>query len=76
MNILVAINEKYTKQLNALLKSIQYSNPNELFRIYVLNNNLKKEYKKEVEKGINKAIINLRYLKITKSNFFQTFLFK
>ena len=76
MNILVAINEKYTKQLNALLKSIQYSNPNELFRIYVLNNNLKKEYKKEVEKGINKAIINLRYLKITKKELEEFALFE
>ena len=76
MNILVAINEKYTKQLNALLKSIQYSNPNELFRIYVLNNNLKKEYKKEVEKGINKAIINLRYLKITKKELGEFALFE
>ncbi len=76
MNILVAINEKYTKQLNVLLKSIQYSNPNELFTIYILNNSLKKEHKKEVEKGINRKIINIKYLKISKDEFEDLVLFE
>lgn len=68
MNILVAINEKYAKQLNVLLNSIQYSNPNELSKVYVLNKDLKKEHKKEIEKGINKEIVNIKYLKISEDD--------
>lgn len=40
MNILVTINKTYVKQLNVLLNSIQYSNENEKFDIYILHRDL------------------------------------
>lgn len=68
MNILVAINEKYTKQLNILLNSIEHSNSSENFDIYVLNRNLEENHKLEVEKGINKEKINIKYIKISEKD--------
>lgn len=64
MNILVAINEKYIKQLNILLNSIQYSNPSENFDIYILNNDLSKEKLKEVQKGLKEKRFNICDIKI------------
>ena len=43
MNILVAINKKYVRQLNILLNSIGYSNKKEKFNVYILHRNLDKE---------------------------------
>lgn len=39
-NILVAINKNYSKHLNILLNSIQYSNKEGIFNIYILHKNL------------------------------------
>ena len=40
INILVAINKNYSKHLNILLNSIQYSNKEGIFNIYILHKNL------------------------------------
>ena len=53
MNILVTINAQYIKQLNVLLNSIQKSNPNEKFRIYILNRTLNEKQIEEVKKGLD-----------------------
>ncbi len=53
MNILVAVNNTYIKQLNILLNSIQKSNIDEKFDIYVLNGNLTKKQIKEINRGLN-----------------------
>ncbi len=53
MNILVTVNNQYIKQLNILLYSIQKSNKNEKFDVYVLNRNLLKKEIKEINKGLD-----------------------
>ncbi len=53
MNILVTINSQYVKQLNILLNSIQKSNKDEKFNVYVLNRNLTGEQLKEIQKGLD-----------------------
>jgi len=40
MNVLITINKGYAEQLKVLLKSIQMSNPNEQFDIYILHREL------------------------------------
>ncbi len=60
MNILVTINSQYVKQLNILLNSIQKSNEEEKFSVYVLNRDLTKEQLEEIKVKLNseKFIIN------------------
>ncbi len=60
MNILVAINKKYVRQLNILLNSIGYSNNKENFNIYILNKNLDKDDLENITEGLdlNRFIIN------------------
>lgn len=43
MNILITINKKYIKQVNILLNSIQYSNTEESFDVYVLHRDLEEK---------------------------------
>ena len=43
MNILITINKKYVKQVNILLNSIQYSNTEESFDVYVLHRDLEEK---------------------------------
>ena len=53
MNILITINAQYINQLNILLNSIQKSNRDEKFNVYILNRDLNKKQIKEIEKGLN-----------------------
>ena len=53
MNILITINKGYVKQLNVLLNSIQYANPNESFDVYILHKNLEQEDIETIQKGLD-----------------------
>ena len=53
MNILVTINAKYINHLNILLNSIQKSNKNENFNVYILNRDLNKKQIEEIQNGLN-----------------------
>lgn len=64
MNILITINKKYIKQTNILLNSIQYSNPNEKFEIFILHKELEEKDKKEIEKGLNTQKFHIKMIKI------------
>ena len=52
MNILVTINTQYINQLNILLNSIQKSNRDEKFNIYILNKDLTQEQIEKIKKRI------------------------
>lgn len=67
MNILVTINKGYIKQLNVLLNSIQYSNSNESFDIYILHKNLELEDIKEIQIGLDLEKFLIHEIKIPKS---------
>ncbi len=64
MNILVTINDKYVKQLNILLNSIQISNRNENFNVYILNRNLTIKHFKEIKKGLDLEKFHINDVKI------------
>ncbi len=64
MNILVTINNKYVKQLNILLNSIQISNKNNSFNVYILNKNLTSKQMKEIKKGLDLGKFNISDIKI------------
>lgn len=66
MNILVAINRSYVKQLNILLHSIQISNKEETFHIYILHQELQKNEIEEVKQGLNLQKINIIPIQIEK----------
>ena len=52
MNILVTINTQYINQLNILLNSIQKSNRDEKFNIYIINKDLTQKQIEEIKKRI------------------------
>ena len=64
MNILVTINAKYTKQLNILLNSIQKSNRNEKFNIYILNRDLNEKNLDEIKNRLDLEKFNINDIKI------------
>lgn len=66
MNILVAINKKYVRQLNILLNSIKYSNPDESFNIYILHRNLDKEDMENVTENLDLSKFKISDIKIPK----------
>ncbi|MGN1270997.1 MAG: glycosyltransferase family 8 protein [Clostridia bacterium] len=66
MNILIAVNKGYIKQLNVLLNSIQYANPKEYFDIYILSKDLEPK-DDEVKVGLNLEKISLHIIKIPPS---------
>ena len=69
MNILVAINGQYTKQLNVLLNSIQKSNKDENFNIYIFNKNLNKEQIEEIKNGLDLKKFCINDVKLNESKF-------
>ena len=66
MNILVAINKKYVRQLNILLKSIEYSNKEESFNIYILHKNLDKEDMENITENLDLSRFKINDIKIPK----------
>ncbi len=64
MNILVTINKQYIKQLNVLLNSIQISNNNENFNIYILNRDLTGKQIEEIKKGLDLEKFYINDIKI------------
>ncbi len=66
MNILVAINKKYVRQLNILLKSIEYSNNEENFNIYILHKNLDKEDMENIIESLDLSRFKINDIKIPK----------
>ena len=64
MNILVTINSQYITQLNILLNSIQKSNKNEKFDIYILNRDLNKKQIEEIKKGLGLEKFHINDIKI------------
>ncbi len=64
MNILITINAQYINQLNILLNSIQKSNRDEKFNVYILNRDLNKKQIKEIEKGLNLEKFYINDIKI------------
>ena len=67
MNILITINKGYVKQVNILLNSIQYSNLNEKFDIYILHKSLNKLHFKDIEKGLDLKRFTIHGIRIPKS---------
>lgn len=67
MNILVTINKGYVKQLNVLLNSIQYANPNETFDVYILHKNLEQKDMEKIQIGLDLTKIFIHTIKIPKS---------
>lgn len=67
MNILVTVNKKYVNQLNIMLNSIQYTNPEERFDIYVLHKNLNQEDILEIGKILNREKFSIIPIKIPQS---------
>ncbi len=67
MNILVTINAQYCKQLNILLNSIQKSNIDEKFNIYILNRNLNKKQIEEIKKRLNLEKFHINDIKINEA---------
>ncbi len=64
MNILVTINMQYINQLNILLNSIQKSNKNEKFDIYVLHRDLNQKQIEEIGKNLDVKKFNINSIKI------------
>ena len=64
MNILVTINAQYINQLNVLLNSIQKSNKNENFDIYILNRDLNEKQIEEIKKGLDLEKFYIKNIKI------------
>ena len=64
MNILVTINSQYINQLNILLNSIQKSNKDEKFNIYILNRDLNQKQIEEVKKRLNLEKFYINDIKI------------
>lgn len=56
MNILVTINRNYLEQLVVLLKSLQKSNHNVLFNIFVMAKDITNLDIKDIEKNLSKKI--------------------
>ncbi len=71
MNILVTINAQYINQLNILLNSIQKSNRDEKFNIYILNKGLNKKQIEEIKKGLNSENFYINDIKINKAEISQ-----
>ena len=67
MNILVAINKKYVRQLNILLNSIGYSNKEENFNIYILHKSLDKEDIENITENLDLIRFKIEDIKIPKS---------
>lgn len=67
MNILFTINKGYIEQLNILLNSIQISNPEETFNIYILYKDLSKDDISYIETGLDLERIKINTIKIPKS---------
>ena len=68
MNILIRVKNKYLKQINILLNSIQYSNADEVFDVYLIHQNLSVDEKNIIEKKVNKKIIKFHYTKVDKKS--------
>lgn len=66
MNILSTINKGYVKQLNILLNSIQNSNPNEIFDIYILHTNLDQTDIDKIQFGLKEENFCIHTIKIPK----------
>lgn len=67
MNLLVAINKNYIEQLKILLKSIQTSNPKEVFSIYILHKNLEKNDITNITTVLNQKQMHLHPIQIPTS---------
>ena len=64
MNVLITINKTYIKQVNILLNSIQYSNKDETFNVYVLHKELEERDKLIIEKGLSTQKFHINMIKI------------
>ena len=67
MNILIAINKGYVNQVNVLLNSIQDTNPDEAFDVYVLHRNLEQKDIEKIQIGLDLEKICVHVIKIPKS---------
>ena len=64
MNILLTINKKYVKLVNILLNSIQLSNKDTKFDVYILHRELDIEDKNIIESGLDLNKFNIKMIKI------------
>lgn len=64
MNILLTINKKYVKFVNILLNSIQLSNKDTKFDVYILHRELDIEDKNIIESGLDLNKFNIKMIKI------------
>ena len=71
MNILITINKKFLKQANVLLNSIQYSNSEENFNIYVLHKELDESDKKVINNNIDLRRFHINFIKISENEICQ-----
>lgn len=71
MNILITINKKYVKQVNILLNSIQYSNTEESFDVYVLHKDLGKDDLKIITYNLDLKQFQIHLIKITENEIYK-----
>lgn len=71
MNILIIINKKLLKQANVLLNSIQYSNSEENFNIYILHRELDENDKKLINNNIDLRRFHIDFIKISENEICQ-----
>ncbi len=71
MNILITINKKFLKQANVLLNSIQYSNSEENFNIYVLHKELDEDDEKVINNNIDLRRFQINFIKISENEICQ-----
>lgn len=67
MNLLITINKGYIKQLNILLKSIQISNPDEHFNVYILHRELDEDDIMKIKNQIDVERFYFTTIKVTES---------
>ena len=67
MNILITINQKYISQLQVLLKSIECSNPEEKFNIFILHKSLTKADEEKIESKVDLKRFKINLIEVPKS---------
>lgn len=68
MNILMTINEKYIEQLNILLNSIQLSNKDENFNVYILYMDSLDKKADEIKRGLDLSKMSINLIHVSESD--------
>lgn len=69
INILITTNRNYLHQLKVLIKSLEVSNPDEKFNIYILQRDFTQATKKELTTSADKLKTTINYIKVLSDDF-------